>query len=129
LSLLSRWARFGSNREFYAYAGRHWQAAFPGLPERSRFNRRMRSALPWLIGFSHFLVGQLRAVCYESLDTLGCATRSVLRRGWNWLAGEANRGFCNRLGWYDGLNVITSVTPDGVITGFGCAPASTKEQP
>jgi PAS domain-containing protein len=84
-----------------------------------------------LIGFNHFVVAQLQArnCIYEALDTMGCATRNVHRRGRGWLVGEANRGFCNRIGWYDGLNVITSVTPDGVITGFGCAPASTKEQP
>lgn len=131
VSLLSRWARFGSDRDFYAYVGQHWRTAFPSLPERSHFNRLLRSVLPWLIGFSQFLVSQLRArqCAYEALDTLGCATRNVHRRGRGWLAGEANRGFCNRMGWYDGLNVITSVTPQGVITGFGCAPASTKEQP
>lgn len=131
VSLLSRWARFGSDRDFYGYASRHWRAAFPDWPERSRFNRLLRAGVPWLIGFSHFLVSQLRArACtYEALDTMGCATRSVHRRGRGWRAGEANRGFCNRMGWYDGLNVMTSVTPEGVITGFGCAPASTKEQP
>lgn len=131
LSLLSRWQRFGSDREFYAYARRHWRAAFPGLPERSRFNRHLRAVVPWLIGFSQTVVAQLRArqCVYEALDTMGCATRNVHRRGRGWLAGEAKRGFCNRLGWYDGLNVMTSVTPTGVITGFGCAPASTKEQP
>lgn len=131
LSLLSRWARFSSDREFYAYAERHWRAAFPDLPERSRFNRLVRAVVPWLIGFSHHLVRHLRArqCVYEALDTMGCATRNVHRRGRGWLAGEAHRGFCNRIGWYDGLNVMTSVTPEGVITGFGCAPANTKEQP
>ena len=131
LSLMSRWARFSSDREFYGYAERHWRPAFPALPERSQFNRLLRAAGPWLAGLSHFLVAHMgsRACAYEALDTMGCATRNVHRRGRGWLAGEANRGFSNRLGWYDGLNVITSVTPDGVITGFGCAPASTKEQP
>jgi hypothetical protein len=131
VSLASRWARFSSDRDFYRYAMRHWRAAFPNLPDRSHFNRLLRAVVPGLIGLSHFVVQQLQArhCVYEALDTMGCATRNVHRRGRGWLAGEANRGFCNRIGWYDGLNIITSVTPDGVITGFGCAPASTKEQP
>ncbi len=130
LALLSRWHVFASDRGFYRYAARQLRRAFPNLPEYSQFNRLMRQALPWLIGFSHSLVAQLQArqCAYEALDTLGCATRNVQRRRTGWLAGEANIGYCNRLQWYEGLNVITSVTPDGVITGFGCAPASTKEQ-
>lgn len=72
VSLLSRWARFGSDRDFYAYVGQHWRTAFPSLPERSHFNRLLRSVLPWLIGFSQFLVSQLRArqCAYEALDRL-----------------------------------------------------------
>jgi hypothetical protein len=131
LAVLSRWACFRSDRDFYRYVQRHWRGAFPDLPERSRLNRLLRAAWPWLAAWSHHLAKQLGAVqqTYEALDTMGCVTRNRQRRGNGWLAGEANIGYCNRLGWYEGLNVITSVTPDGVITGFGCAPASTKEQP
>jgi hypothetical protein len=131
LVLLSRWSRFGSDREFYRFAQRHLHAAFPSMPDYSQFNRLMRAGGKWLVGFSHFLLAILsaRRCVYEALDTMGCATRNAKRRGEGWLAGEANIGYCNRLGWYEGLNVITSVTPEGFITGFGCAPASTKEQP
>src|SRR3990172_12998111 len=55
LSLLSRWARFGSDRDFYAYADRHWRAAFPNLPDRSRFNRLLRAGGPGGIGVRQFL--------------------------------------------------------------------------
>ncbi len=131
LVLLSRWNRFSSDRAFYRYAERHWRAAFPTLPDYSQFNRLMRASGKWLIPFNQFLraTQPAPASVYEALDTMGCATRNAKRRGEGWLAGEANIGYCNRLGWYEGLNVITSVTPDGWITGFGCAPASTKEQP
>jgi hypothetical protein len=131
LTVLSRWMRFRSDRDFYRYAQRHWRKAFPRLPERSRFARLMPAAGPWLAAWSHALAAQLGAgqQIYEALDTMGCPTRNRQRRGNGWLAGEANIGYCNRVGWYEGLNVITSVTPTGVITGFGCAPASTKEQP
>lgn len=131
LVLLSRWSQFRSDRAFYRFALHHWRAAFPALPDYSQFNRLMHASGKWLTRFNQFLVTswQAQACVYEALDTMGCATRNAKRRGEGWLAGEANLGYCNRLGWYEGLNVITSVTPEGWITGFGCAPASTKEQP
>ena len=131
LVLLSRWNRFSSDRAFYRFADRYLRAAFPNLPDYSQFNRLMRASGRWLNSFNQFLVVTLhaQACAYEALDTMGCATRNAKRRGQGWLAGEANIGYSNRLGWYEGLNVITSVTPTGFITGFGCAPASTKEQP
>lgn len=33
------------------------------------------------------------------------------------------------LGWYEGFCLLVAVAPTGVITGFGFAPASTKDQP
>jgi hypothetical protein len=131
LALLSRWRLFDSERDFYGYVRRHWRGAFPGLPDRSQFNRLLRDSLAGLCGLSQHLAHQAVPVpsAYEALDTMSCATRHVKRRGNGWLAGEATIGASNRLGWYEGVNVITSVTPQGVITGFGCAPASTKEQP
>ena len=131
LALMSRWARFRSDRDFDRYVRRHWAGAFPALPHRAQLNRLTRASMSSLCGLSHWLAQQLQSMApaYEVLDTMGCATRHAKRRGNGWLAGEANIGYCNRLGWYEGLNVITSVTPQGVITGFGCAPASTKEQP
>ncbi len=131
LVLLSRWARFGSDRGFYRFASHHLRGAFPRLPDYSQFNRLMRVSLGWLMSWIQDLRRTALAspAPYEALDTLGCATRDSRRRGAGWLAGEANIGYCNRLGWYEGLNVMTSVTPEGYITGFGCAPASTKEQP
>lgn len=131
LALLSRWRVFASERDFYSYVRRHWASAFPGLPDRSQFNRLLRASRDSLCGLGQHLahLAEPIASAYEALDTMSCATRHVKRRGSGWLAGEANIGASNRLGWYEGLNVITSVTPRGVITGFGCAPAATKEQP
>jgi len=39
LAIFARWARFGSERDFYRYAGARLSEAFPPLPERSQFNR------------------------------------------------------------------------------------------
>jgi hypothetical protein len=49
------------------------------------------------------------------------------RRGAGRLAGYADIGWSNALGWYEGLRLLAAVAPSGVITGF--ASASTKEQP
>jgi hypothetical protein len=131
LACFSQWAQFRSQRAFYRYAQRRLRPLFPDLPARAQFNRLTRTAFAAIVAFSQHLAaqGQSQTDIYEALDTMGCRTRGLNRRGRGWLAGEANIGYCNRLGYYEGLNVITIVTPKGVITGFGLAPASTKEQP
>ena len=48
------------------------------------------------------------------------------RRGAGRLAGYADIGWSNALGWYEGLRLLAAVAPSGVITGFGFA--STKDQ-
>jgi hypothetical protein len=55
--------------------------------------------------------------------------RDAKRRGEGWLAGFADIGWSNRLGWYEGFCLLVAVDPTGLITGFGFAPASTKDQP
>src|SRR5215472_8221477 len=44
LALFSQWRQFESERAFYRYAVRHLRSAFPSLPERSQFNRRLAHA-------------------------------------------------------------------------------------
>src|SRR5215216_8130386 len=43
LAIFSRWSRFRSERDFYRYATGYLQDAFTTLPERSQFNRLVRS--------------------------------------------------------------------------------------
>ncbi len=43
LAIFARWSRFASERDFYRYASGHLREAFPTLPERSQFNRCVRS--------------------------------------------------------------------------------------
>lgn len=131
LLLFAQWRQFGSERAFYRYARRHLRAAFPTLPARTQFNRQARQVLGTVLAFSHHLAEQMGAhqAPYQVLDTMGCAVRNAQRRGHSWLEGVVNIGRCNRLGWYEGFNVLTCVTPQGVITGFGLAAASTNERP
>src|SRR5512135_3145041 len=130
LALFGQWQRFSSERGFYRYAQRHLRGAFPTVPDRSQFNRLLRQQQETLVAFSLHLVQRLQAqqCTYEVLDATAVPTRDAKRRGWGWLPGLADIGWSNRLGWYEGFWVLLAVTPVGVITGFGYAAASTKDQ-
>lgn len=129
LALFSQWAQFPSERAFYRYAQRHLRRAFPTLPARSQLNRAIRAHLDWLSRLGPELAAQLGAAMatYEVLDSTGLPVRHAQRRGASWLAGQANLGHCTRLGWYYGLHALTCVTPQGVLTGTGLAPASAND--
>ncbi len=66
---------------------------------------------------------------YQALDSSAMPVRDAKRRGEGWLAGFADIGWSNCLGWYEGFCLLVAVDPVGVVTGFGFAPASTKDQP
>src|SRR5947207_13080635 len=126
LAVFGQWAQFPSERAFYRYALRHLRAAFPTLPNREQFNRLQRQQRDVIVAFSLSLVDQMQAqrCLYEALDSSGIPTRDAKRRGSGWLAGQADIGWSNRIGWYEGFHLLTSITLTGVITGFGFAPAS-----
>lgn len=130
VALFSQWVRFSSERDFYRWASRRLRAAFPGLPDRSQFNRLMRTHRVAIVAFGQYLADELggHAGAYEALDGTGVPVRNVKRRGSGWLAGQADIGWSLRLGWYEGFYLLIAVSPDGVPTGFGFAPASTKDQ-
>jgi hypothetical protein len=66
---------------------------------------------------------------HQALDASAMPVRDVKRRGHGWLAADADIGWSNSIGWYEGFSLLTSVEPSGVITGFCFAPASTADQP
>ena len=131
LAIFSQWYRFRSQRDFYRMADQKLRSAFPTLPHRTQFNRLARRHREATVAFSLYLVELMgaREVAYEILDSTGVPVRNVKRRGHGWLGGDANIGWCTRLGWYYGFRLLISVTPAGVITGFGFAEGSAKEQP
>ena len=131
LALFGQWVQFPSERAFYRYAERHLRAAFPALPNRSQFNRLMREHRDAITVFGLHLVELMQAqhCLYEVLDSTAAVTRDAKRRGSGWLPGQADIGWSTRLGWYEGFHLLLSVTPIGVITGFGFGPASTHDQP
>ena len=72
---------------------------------------------------------QAQRGAFEALDATAAPPRDSKRRGQGWLPGLVDIGWSNRLGWYEGFHVLLAVNPVGVITGFGYAPASVKDQP
>src|SRR5438874_9339405 len=99
------------------------------LPQREQFNRLQRHYRDVIVAFSLFLVEHMQAqrCLYEALDSSGIPTRDAKRRGTGWLAGQADIGWSNRIGWYEGFHLLTSITPTGVITGFGLASGSCND--
>jgi hypothetical protein len=130
LGIFGQWARFGSERGFSRYAVRHLRGAFPTLPDRGQFNRLLRAQRDAITAFGLHLAGLLGAgeAPYEALDCSGVPVRTAQRRGAGWLAGLVAIGWSGRLGWYEGFQLLTAVLPNGALTGFAIAPASTKEQ-
>ncbi len=131
LALFGQWARFQSERDFYRYAHQRLRWAFPSLPHRSQFNRQLR-LLHQVIAQVSILIASLvpeAAGLYEILDSSGVPVRHIKRRGGGWLAGIANKGWCSRISSYMGFHLLCAITPKGVITGFGFAPASTHDAP
>ena len=130
LAIFSRWSRFTSERDFYRYAMRHLRDAFPTLPHRSQFNRLVRSQVGLIEGVALHLADAMEAqkCAYEVLDSSAMPVRDAKRRGSGWLAGCADIGWSNRLGWYEGFRLLMAVNPVGIITGFGFGSASTTDQ-
>jgi len=130
LALFGQWVQFKSERAFARYAHHHLREAFPQLPDRSQFNRLQRNHRDAITAFALFLVQLLQAqhTAYEVLDSTAAVTRDAKRRGLGWLAGQADIGWSNRIGWYEGFHLLLCVTAQGVITGFGFGSASTHDQ-
>lgn len=129
LALFGQWNHFPSERAFYRYAKRHLRNAFPRLPDRSQLNRLIRHHIDALTAFFLEGVQGLRAQdgLFEALDSSAVPTRDAKRRGRGWLPGIADIGWSNRIGWYEGCHLLLSVNPQGVITGFGLASASSHD--
>jgi Transposase DDE domain len=131
LAIFARWSRFASERDFYRYADGHLRAAFPTLPSRPQFNRLVRLHTQTIEEIAVKLGKMLedRAQAYQALDSSAMPVRDAKRRGHGWLAGEADIGWSNSIGWYEGFSVLAAIEPSGVITGFCFGSASTADQP
>ncbi len=131
LAIFARFSRFASERDFYRYADSRLRNAFPTLPERSQLNRRVRSLVGLIeevaLHLAHMM--EISECPFEALDSAAMVVRDSKRRGAGWLAGQADIGWSNRMGWYEGFKLLVAVNPKGLITGFGFSAASTADQP
>ncbi len=128
LALMSQWARFRSGRDFYRYAEARLRPLFPTLPHRTQF---LRQVLRWQAQIAQVAVAVGARLCpsgHEVLDSTAVPTRQAKRRGPGWLPGVATIGASSRLGWYEGVRLLTCVSPTGVLTGYGLAPANTNDR-
>ena len=129
LAVMSQWARFRSERDFYRYAEQRLRALFPQLPSRPQYNRQVRRWADLIaqvgVTLGHALAGDAP---YEVIDTTAVPVRNVQRRGAGWLAQEVDIGWSSRLGWYEGVHLLTCTSPSGVLTGMGAGPASTQDR-
>jgi hypothetical protein len=130
LALFGQWACFPSERGFYRWAARHLRPLFPTLPSRPQFNRLLRHHTAAITAFAVHL-GQTLAArdrSFEIRDGTGVATRNAKRRGAGWLFGLADIGKCARLGWFEGMRLLLSLSPQGAVTGWGSGPASANDR-
>jgi hypothetical protein len=131
LSIYGQLARFQSERDFWRYCEQRLTHLFPSLTDRAEFVRAQMRFQPTTEAFALHL-GQVLTpggAKYEVIDRCGVATRTVGRRGRDWLGGYANRGYCGRLGFFHGLQLMCVVTDSAVITGYGIGAGSAKDQP
>lgn len=131
LSIFGQWSRFRSERDFWSYCEQRLLPLFPDLPDRSEFVRAQQRFEPTTAAFGLDMARRMNAenAPYEVLDRCGLATRMCGRRGRDWLGGYANKGLCGRLGFFWGFQLMCVTTDEGVISGYGFAPGSTKDQP
>jgi hypothetical protein len=84
---------------------------FQGCRIARQFNRGPRQHQAVLVAFGLYLVQvqQAQQCLYECLDSSDIPTRDAKRRGTSWLAGQADIGWSNRIGWYEGFHVLVSI--------------------
>ena len=133
LALVAQWPRWRSERDFWRFAQAHLRPYFPRLGSQSQLNRRIRAAEPALRAVHAALVAPLVSVpsVYHVLDTtLIPAVVRVRACRHGLFAGQASFGRCvSKTEWVYGFKVALCVTPAGVITSFGLAPAACDERP
>ena len=135
LAVLAQWHPSRSERAVGRYAAAHWRAYFPHLLDQSAFNRRVRDLHGVLAALGPALAAHLAhhlhlRVPYEVLDGIPVPVMARCR-------GNRHRCFANEVGigcggsdhdWYYGVQLLLTVTPDGLITGWTLGPAATEER-
>jgi hypothetical protein len=133
LAILAQWPRWRSERDFFRFADAHLRGYFPNLLSHGQLNRRIRALEPELKAFQWDLAATLAdgSEVYHVLDTtLVPAIVRVRACREGLFAGQAAFGRCvSKTEWVYGFKVALSVSPKGVIMGFGLAEANSDERP
>ena len=132
LAIISQWPRFRSERDFSRFADAHLRSYFPNLLCQSQLNRRIRALEPELRALQRHLSATLAdgSEVYRVLDTTlvpAIVRVRACRKGL--FAGQASFGrSVSKTEWVYGFKVALSVSPEGVVTAFGLAPANCDER-
>jgi hypothetical protein len=133
LAILAQWPRFRSERDFWRFTSSHLRGYFPTLCSQSQLNRRIRALEPELRALQRALAGELSepSAVYRVLDTtLVPAIVRVRASRKGLFCGQATFGrSASKTEWIYGFKVALVVDPDGVVTVFGLAQASSDERP
>jgi hypothetical protein len=133
LAILAQWPRWRSERDFFRSADAHLRGYFPNLLSHGQLNRRIRALEPELKAFQWDLAATLAdgSEVYHVLDTTlipAIVRVRACRKGL--FAGQAAFRRCvSKTEWVYGFRVALSVSPKGVIMGFGLAEANSDERP
>jgi hypothetical protein len=134
LTVLSQWQASGSERQFLAWAAKHWRSYFPRLLSQSAFNRRARQLYGVLAQLSEWIRSAVEAElgyvsAYEIIDgvpvPLMRRCRGRRRRCFGVEADFGYGGSDREL--YYGVKAMAGVDEVGFITGWVVGPASTEE--
>lgn len=133
LAILAQWPRFRSERDFFRFADAHLRPYFPNLLSHGQLNRRIRALAPELKALQRDLAETLAepSGVYHVLDTTLVPAVVRVRAGHKGLfAGQAAFGrSVSKTEWVYGFKVALSVSPEGVVTAFGLAPANCDDRP
>ncbi len=133
LAILSQWPRFRSERDFWRFADAHLRGYFPNLFSQGQLNRRVRALEPALRALQRAIAEDLSdpSAVYRGLDTTLVAAIVRVRASRKGLfCGQATFGRnASKTEWVYGFKVALVVDPDGIVTAFGLAPASSDERP
>jgi len=109
----------------------HGTQMFPGMLGRSGFNRRVRHLWGVFVRLQQELAGWLTdaKVCYECVDSLPLSAYSLGegRRGRRHWLKDARIGYGSDY-WFWGYRLLTSVTSQGVITGWLIGAADVQDR-
>jgi len=133
LAILVQWPRFRSERDFWRFAWAHLRPYFPKLCSQSQLNLRIRALELELRALQLAFARELAApsavyrVLYTTLVPAIVRVRAS-RKGL--FCGQATFGrSASKTEWVYGFKAALVVDPNGVITAFGLAPASSDERP